>query len=139
MEHLGTFILNHWYLWLALIVILLLIFIHETLTQKKRAHEISPQAAVTKINHDAAEVFDLRTQEEFVKGHIIDAIQVDGACFEQKKMEKYKKKPLILTCAKGLQSVQLATKLRTLGFEEVYILQGGIEAWQKADLPLVKK
>lgn len=36
MEHLGQFIINHWQLWLALIVILLLTFINELITQKKK-------------------------------------------------------------------------------------------------------
>lgn len=139
MEHLGTFILNHWYLFLALVVILLLVYLNELFEQKKRAHELSPQAAVDKINHDEATVFDLRPKNEFMDGHIIDSIQANSADFEQKKMEKYKNKPLILTCAKGTQAAQTASKLREFGFANVYILQGGIDAWKKADLPLVKK
>lgn len=139
MEHLGTFILTHWHLWLALLVILLLIYLNETLDQKKRIYEISPQNAVKKINHDSATLFDLRSRDEFQQGHIVDSVHTTDASFEQKKMEKYKTKPIILICSKGLQSRQTTAKLRTLGFTEVYMLSGGIEAWKKADLPLIKK
>jgi rhodanese-related sulfurtransferase len=138
MEHLGQFILNHWQLCLAFVTILLLLFINEAMTQKKRAKELSPQAAINMINHDNANVIDLRDKEHFIIGHIIDSTQTNSSDFEQKSMEKYKKKPLILVCARGVQSAALADKLRNQGFENLFVLQGGIEAWQKAGLPLVK-
>jgi rhodanese-related sulfurtransferase len=53
-------------------------------------------------------------------------------------MEKYKTKPVILVCARGLQSVVVATQLRSKGFTQPMILAGGITAWQAAGLPLVK-
>ena len=74
MEHLGQFITNHWQLWLALVIILLLIFINELLTQKKRAKELSPADAVDMINHENAVVIDLRDAELYRAGHIINAI-----------------------------------------------------------------
>lgn len=138
MVQLGQFIINHWELWLTLIVILLLIFINELLTQKKRAKELSPTAAVIKINHDDAVVIDLRDQEAFRAGHIIDAIRHSADDFNSQRMDKYKTKPLILVCARGLQSTALAAKLREQGFSEPMVLAGGIAAWQAASLPMVK-
>ncbi|HFL3390151.1 TPA: rhodanese-like domain-containing protein, partial [Legionella pneumophila] len=57
--------------------------------------------------------------------------------FEQQKMSKYKDKPIILVCARGLQSPTLAMKIRNQGYQPL-VLSGGIQAWQNADLPLVK-
>ena len=138
MGQVGQFIINHWELWLALVVVLLLIFINEFLAQKKRAKELSPQAAVNLINHDNAVIIDLRDSDSFRKGHIIDAIQATADDFEQQKMDKYKTKTLLLVCARGLQSAALATKLREQGFSQPMVLAGGIAAWQAADLPLIK-
>ncbi|KTC74324.1 rhodanese domain-containing protein [Legionella birminghamensis] len=138
MGQLGQFIINHWALWLGLIVILLLIFINEIQTQKKRAKEVSPQQAVHLINREDALVIDLRDTETYRKGHIINAIRANAEDFEQQTMDKYKNKPIILVCAKGLQSTALAAKLRAKGFSEPMILAGGMGAWQNADLPLVK-
>lgn len=138
MDQLGKFITNHWELWLALVVVLALIYINELLTQKKRAKELSPQATVNKINHEQAVVIDLRDQESFRSGHIIDAIRASAEDFNQQRMDKFKEKPLILVCARGLQSAALAAKLKQQGFEQPMILAGGITAWQNADLPLVK-
>lgn len=138
MGQLGQFITNHWGLWLALVGVLALIYINELLSQKKRAKELSAVAAVEMINHENAMVIDLREQEIFRAGHIIDAIRASADNFSEQRMEKYKKKPLILVCAKGLQSTALAMKLRELGFEQPMVLAGGIAAWQEAGLPLVK-
>ena len=138
MEHLGQFITNHWELWLALVAIFLLIFINERFAQKKRAKELSPSAAVEMINHQNAAVMDLREVEIFRAGHIIDAIRVSAEDFTQPRMEKYKNKPIILVCQRGLQSAALAAKLRQQGFTEPLVLAGGIAAWSAASLPLVK-
>jgi rhodanese-related sulfurtransferase len=137
MEHLGQFIINHWQLCLALIVILLLTFINELVSQKKKAKELSPQAAVDLINNENAVVIDLRDKEIFKQGHIIDSINIKNEDFDLQKMDKYKNKPIILVCARGLQSQSLANKIRTQGYQP-QVLAGGITAWQNADLPLVK-
>jgi rhodanese-related sulfurtransferase len=70
--------------------------------------------------------------------HIINSIRNNIQDFNEHRMDKYKEKPLILACAKGLQSPALAAKLRTKGFLQPMVLAGGIAAWQTAGLPLVK-
>lgn len=138
MGQLGQFITNHWELWLALVVILLLIFINELLTQKKQAKALTPAAAVDTINHEEAVVIDLRDAEVFRAGHIVNAIRATAEDFDKPVMEKYKTKPLILVCPKGIQSAALATKLRTQGFSNPMVLAGGMAAWHAASLPIVK-
>lgn len=138
MEHIGQFIINHWELWASLVVVLLFIFINEALAQKKRAKELSPQAAVALLNQDNTVVIDLRDKDSYRKGHIIHAISVSPQEFEQHNMNKYKSKSLLLVCARGLQSATIAAKLRTEGFASPMVLAGGIAAWQQADLPLIK-
>lgn len=137
MEHMGQFITNHWELWLALIVVLSLIYINELVSQKKKAKEVSPQAAVGLINNSDAAIIDLRDVENFKNGHIIDAIRATEADFTKPGFEKYKKNPFILVCAKGLQAPTIATKLKDQGFN-AFVLAGGMTAWQAADLPVVK-
>ncbi len=138
MGQLSQFIVNHWILCALLIIVLLLIYINELLTQKKRAKELSPQAAVNLINHDNAAVIDLRDAESFAKGHIIDAIRASAEDFNQKRMAKYKDKPTILVCAKGSQTAMLAEKLKKEGFAQIMVLAGGMAAWQAAELPIIK-
>ena len=139
LEQIRHFITNHWELCLALVAILVLIYINELLAQKKRGKELTTAAAIDMINHEQAIIIDLRDLEAFNAGHIIDAIRSSADDFNQKRMDKYKQKPLILVCARGLQSATLATKLREQGFVQPMVLAGGFAAWQEANLPVVKK
>ena len=138
MGQLSQFITHHWELWLLLVGVLLLIGINEFLEQRKQAKTLSPTAAVLKINHDDAVVIDLREAEPFKAGHIIDSIRISADDVKQKHLDKYKKKPIILVCARGTQSATVAASLRTEGFAEPLVLAGGIAAWHAANLPLVK-
>ena len=137
MEQLGNFIINHWPLWVALAIILVLIFINELTSQRKRAKELSPVAAVHLINEENAVVIDLRDAEAFRNGHIIHAIRASAEDFTEQRMDKYKARPLLLVCTRGLQAPTLAAKIRNQGFDPI-VLAGGITAWSAANLPLVK-
>ncbi|WP_133130313.1 rhodanese-like domain-containing protein [Legionella yabuuchiae] len=138
MEQLGLFIINHWALWSALVIILILIFINELISQKSRAKELTPAGAVDLINHQDAVVVDTRDAESFKAGHIINALRANPEDFDKERFKKFKQKPIILVCARGLQSPALATKLREQGYEHVTVLSGGMSAWVAANLPVVK-
>lgn len=138
MEHLPQFISHHWALGCALVAVLILIYINEWFSQKQAALSLSPQGVVEKINHDAAVIIDLRDQDAFSGGHIIQAIRANADDFKQPKMVKYKTKPIVLVCTKGIQAQALATQLKSQGFTSTMVLAGGLTAWQAAGLPLVK-
>lgn len=138
MSQLSQFIINHWELWLALIIILLFIFINELYAQKTQAKSLSTIDAIHMINHEDAAILDLRDPEAFRAGHVANAVRVATDDFNQNRMDKYKTKPFILVCARGVQSATLASQLRAQGFTQAMSLSGGISAWQEANLPLVK-
>jgi len=138
-DNLSQFILNHWVLWIALVGVLLVIFIYEQYEQKARPKAVSPEALVLMMNRDEVTVIDIRPEAAYRDGHIIQAIHAPVGEFTQnKKMNTYKNKPLVLVCTKGITAQTLATQLKPLGFEHVTVLSGGISAWQQANLPLVK-
>jgi rhodanese-related sulfurtransferase len=138
MSQFMQFVANHWVLWLALVVVLIAVFIYEVKAQQQQGAGVSPQGAVGLINHESAIVIDVRNQDAFRQGHIIDSISSSANLLEDKKMNKYKSKSVILVCANGTHSGQLAPKLKGDGFTHVTVLRGGINAWKEAQLPLVK-
>lgn len=138
LEQILPFIQQHWQGFLALLIIAVLIIINEMISKKNRPKELSPQAMVELINNDEACVVDLRDANAFRAGHIIHALNVSMDDLDQKRLEKYKSKPIILVCAKGLQSSIAVAKLRTLKFENPMVLAGGLASWENAGLPLVK-
>lgn len=138
MQQIQQFIINHWALWLAFLTLLILIIINEVIAQKQKAKALSPTEAVDFINHQDAVVIDIRDAESFQKGHIINSIRATADEFAQPRMEKYKTKPLILVCNRGIQAANLAMQLRAQGFTQAMVLSGGLSAWTGADLPLAK-
>ena len=52
-------------------------------------------------------------------------------------LDEYLNGPTAIAFIKG-EAVDAAKALKKAGFEKVYVLDGGIPAWQQAELPLVK-
>jgi rhodanese-related sulfurtransferase len=92
------------------------------------------------MNHSKAVVVDVREDKEMADGSIINAIHIPlGDLKNQiKKIEKYKEKPVIVVCRSGMRSASAASILRKEGFQQVHNMRGGIMAWQKDGMPLVK-
>jgi rhodanese-related sulfurtransferase len=102
--------------------------------------EIGPAEAVQLINRRDAVVLDVRDAAEYKAGHITNARHIPEADIESrmKELEKVKAKPIIVSCARGNRSMNVANRLRGLGFAEVFSLRGGLAAWQQANMPLEK-
>jgi thioredoxin 1 len=81
-------------------------------------------------------VLDVRTPDEFSKGHLEHArnINWNGSSFEQEVAAIDKSTPLFVYCLGGGRSASATAKLRSLGFTEVYELDGGIMKWRQAGL-----
>jgi thioredoxin 1 len=85
----------------------------------------------------SASIIDVRTQDEYSKGHLHNAINFDWNSmeFEKQIATLDKSKPVLVYCLSGGRSSSAATKMRAIGFQEVYEMQGGIIKWRAANLP----
>lgn len=135
MDQFGQFIFNHWALWVLLVSVLVLLFVNERITQKVRAKQLSPEASIELMNSDGALVIDLRDKDSYRKGHITNAINANKDDFLEQRMDKYKTKSLLFVCDRGLDSSNLAAKLRPQGFVSTQVLAGGMSAWQTQTYP----
>ena len=101
---------------------------------------IGPAQLTGLINRDDALVVDLRPAAEFEKGHIAGSKNVQMAQFdpENKHLAPAKALPVVLVCKLGQTATDAAKRLRKAGFTNVSILEGGVQAWQGADMPVVK-
>ena len=101
---------------------------------------LRPAELTALVNRDDALVVDLRPAAEFEKGHISGAKNVQMGQFDPaaKPLAAAKTLPVVLVCKSGQSAGDAAKRLRKAGFERVHVLEGGIAAWQQADLPLVK-
>jgi sulfur-carrier protein adenylyltransferase/sulfurtransferase len=84
-------------------------------------------------------LIDVREPDEWRQGHIPQAIGISRGFLELRVEEKVPdhKTPVILQCASGTRSLLAARTLRELGYENVYNLTGGFNAWKDRGLPFV--
>lgn len=88
------------------------------------------------ISQDTAQLLDVRTIQEYNSGHIKNALQADW--HDQKEFERRiafleKHKPVYVYCMAGGRSLAAAGKLKELGYEYIYELKGGTNAWRAAN------
>jgi rhodanese-related sulfurtransferase len=101
---------------------------------------LQPAGLTALVNRDNALVVDLRPSADFEKGHVPGAKNVQMSQFdpENKQLAAARALPVVLVCKAGQTSGAAAKRLRKAGFEHVYVLDGGIGAWQQAGLPLTR-
>ncbi|MCC5936695.1 MAG: redoxin domain-containing protein [Lunatimonas sp.] len=85
------------------------------------------------------QLVDVRTPEEFRKGHIEHAanVNINGDQFKDQMRALDKSKPVYIYCLSGARSKVAAQYLRENGYQEVYEMPGGILEWRSAGLPEV--
>lgn len=140
MQDLTVFIAHHMGLTYAFAALFVALMIIEFLRAKRNNLRVDTTQAVQLINRQNAVVIDVRTKDIFRTGHIIDAIQINGSDLQtnNKKIERYRAKPIILVCENGNESQKIAALLLKQGYN-AYSLSGGLRAWTEAELPLVKE
>jgi len=100
--------------------------------------DLSPIAFSEKLKQlPLASLIDVRTPEEFLKGHLQNAKNIDwnGDDFEKQIFKFNKEEPIFVYCLSGGRSSSAAAIMRSNGFKQVYELDGGISAWCNEGLP----
>ena len=130
---------NHTLLVLALFAILVMLIGTEIQQRLSQVKAVSPGEATRLLNHNNAIMIDMRSDKDYRDGHIVNAVNVpDGKGEIPAALSKHLERPVIVYCQRGNNSTAVCNRLSKQGFESVYKLQGGVLAWQKADLPLTK-
>ena len=101
---------------------------------------VDPAGLTALINRQDALLVDVSAAADFEKGHIAGAKNVQMSQFDadNKMLARVRELPVALVCRSGTTSADAARKLAKAGFTQVYWLDGGLAAWQQANLPLVK-
>jgi rhodanese-related sulfurtransferase len=101
---------------------------------------LSAAEATQLINRRNAVIVDLRPAADYAGGHLPSARHLEFAELQAKigQIAKNKGNPVLLVCQNGLQSNKALRVVREAGYAEVHVLQGGLNAWQQAGMPVVK-
>lgn len=141
MDRLIEFITNHYFLFGALVVVGFLLM-QDLLEGILRKYDTAtPLSTVGLLDNDDTVVLDVREPHEHAKGSIERSIHIPSGKVEERidSLNSKKSQPIVVTCQTGTRSPQVCRKLHKLGFEHVYLLKGGMQAWEDLNLPIHRK
>lgn len=141
MQEYIDFALSHPFLsgtWVVLLVAFLAVAIRQSANAGRR---VSRHEATLIANRQKGLWVDIRDEAAYQQGHIAGAWHFDLKTIvsgEIAKLEKQRQRPVILVCESGMRSGKAAGALAQKGFEQVYILDGGMQGWISERLPVSK-
>jgi rhodanese-related sulfurtransferase len=134
----GEFLLQNWALVLIFLASGAMLAAPDLLRLAGGAGDIGTLDATRLMNQGTTLVLDVRDAEHYASGHLPRSrhIPLGELSNRMGEIEKFKSRPVIVTCQKGVTSAKAARMLRHAGFTSVYSLKGGLAAWQQASLPV---
>ena len=123
---------------LAIAVVSGLLLLQPLLFKSNAKHVNTSEA--TQLINKKAQIIDVRTSEEFARGHIRQSkLSPLSNLNEQLPLAKLKQdKPVLIVCESGMRARRAASLLAKQGYTDVAVLDGGIRSWQEAQLPIAK-
>ena len=130
-----NFLIEHYYLSIPLLAVLVLLILSNA---KKGGKKISCQTLISMTNQNRALIIDIRDSESFNAGHITASKNIPQNDLLRRINEITNiDKSIILVCDMGNISPNAGEALKKEGFEDIYLLKGGINQWRIDNLPLV--
>ena len=123
---------------LTLSIIFVLILSAEVIVAQE---VISPKDFAAKIkDKEELQLLDVRTPKEFGAGHVDQAKNINyyDLSFRSQVSKLDKAKPIYVYCQSGIRSAKATSILKSMGFKEIYDMQGGFGNWKKLGLTVVK-
>lgn len=140
MQEYIDFASNHLGLFGLFTFILVLIVVGELRRRATGAKSLQPMHATQLMNQGNCSVVDVRPTAEYKQGHIIGAtnLVLSEVAEKAERISKDKAAPVLVYCKNGTQAPNAAKQLQQAGFEQVYLLSGGLMSWQAESMPLEK-
>lgn len=89
--------------------------------------------------NDELVIADIRDANTFGAGHIPGSVHLSNENLGRFLNEKDYEQPIIVVCYHGISSQNAANYLVQQGFENVYSMDGGFEAWKVAQPDHISK
>ena len=92
------------------------------------------------MNIQGALLLDVREPDEYSEVHASNAtlIPLGQLATRLDEIASYKDKPIVVMCRSGKRSAKAVHLLQQAGYTHVSNVTGGIVAWEKADLSVVR-
>ena len=98
---------------------------------------ITGEEAKRMVDTEDVSLLDVRTEEEYNPAHIEGATLIPVSELSNRTGELNKSKKIVVYCLSGRRSATASSILVEHGFERIYNVLGGINAWEERGYPVV--
>lgn len=116
---------------LAFLILPMMIFMASCGAQSSGSNDVTVAEAQEMIKDDKVVIIDVRTPEEFEKGHLEGATMINffDEDFDQQIAELPKDKEYLVYCHSGNRSGKAVKKMEEAGFTKAHNMTGGWSSW----------
>lgn len=97
---------------------------------------IDPQTLHSRMAAGEIVLIDIREPSEYAREHIRGARLVPLNAIDTHDFDSERDRVAVFTCRSGNRTAMNASRLLAKGFREAYVLDGGLDGWKKAGLPV---
>lgn len=97
---------------------------------------LKPDAVEERVRHGHALLIDIREDDEFARRHIPGALSRPLSRFEAVALPDMAGTDVIFTCRSGMRTTANADRLASPVGGKAYVLDGGLDGWARAGLPV---
>ena len=121
---------------ITLVVLIALLIGNIVADKLKKYEEVDANGAISLMDEKDLIVLDVRETKERKAGHIANDVHIPLSKVKNKLDTLDNSKKVLVYCRSGSRSSHIAGLLTRNNFEQVYNLNGGIQGWKKANLPI---
>lgn len=99
-------------------------------------HPLSPTEVRSRIAAGSAVLVDIREADEFARTHIAGAVSQPLSQWEQAHLTIDPAADVVFTCRSGMRTHGACDRLAARVEGDAFVLEGGLNAWMKAGLPV---
>lgn len=99
---------------------------------------LSPVDVAARLKGGAALLVDIREPDEFVRRHVAGALSRPLSSFEAAHLRIAPGRDVIFTCRTGNRTSVNCARLQASVGGDAYALEGGVDGWAAAGLPVVE-
>lgn len=97
---------------------------------------LKPEHVEERVRHGHALLIDIREDDEFARRHVPGALSRPLSRFDAVALPEMAGTDVIFTCRSGMRTGANAERLAAPVGGTAYVLEGGLDAWARAGLPV---
>lgn len=104
-----------------------------------RLASITPQDAAARLATGNATLVDIREPGEYAREHIAGAVSAPLSTLQMEQLGPATRGEVIFHCKSGMRTSSNCARLASLVEGTAVILEGGLDAWKRAGLPVTTR